>query len=162
HMENITKVDLSRRPFTLWDDSGRTLKTETVIIATGASAKWLNVPGEADYANRGVSACATCDRAFFKGAAGLVVGGGDTAAQEADYPAETVDQVLWGDRRDEFRASKIMQHRVLGNPKISVVWNTVVEEIGGAGKRMTGAKVRNVKTGEVVTLDAGGLLVAMG
>jgi thioredoxin reductase (NADPH) len=162
HMENITKVDLSRRPFTLWDESGRTLKTETVIIATGASAKWLNVPGEADYANRGVSACATCDGAFFKGEDVLVVGGGDTAMEEATYLAKIVNKVTLLHRRDEFRASKIMQHRVLTNPKISVVWNTVVEEIVGDGKRMTGAKVRNVKTGEIVPVAAGGLFVAIG
>jgi len=162
HMENVMKVDLSARPFTLEDESGRTSKTQTVIIATGASAKWLNVPGEADYSNRGVSACATCDGAFFKGEDVFVVGGGDTAMEEATYLAKIVKRVTVLHRRDEFRASKIMQHRVLQNPKISVVWNTVVEEILGDGKRMTGARVKNVKTGEVVTLPAGGLFVAIG
>ena len=162
HMENVTKVDLSARPFTLWDESGRTVKTETVIIATGASAKWLNIPGEADYTNRGVSACATCDGAFFKGEDVLVVGGGDTAMEEATYLAKIVNRVTLLHRRDQFRASTIMQHRVLSNPKISVVWNTVAEEILGDGKRMTGARVRNVKTGEVMTLRAGGLFVAIG
>jgi len=162
HMENVTKVDLSARPFTLQDESGRTLKTQTLIIATGASAKWLNVPGEAEYTNRGVSACATCDGAFFKGEEVFVVGGGDTAMEEATYLAKIVKKVTVLHRRDQFRASKIMQHRVLGNPKISVVWNTVVEEILGDGKRMTGARVKNVKTGEVMTLSAGGLFVAIG
>ena len=162
HMENVMKVDLSVRPFTLWDESGRTLKSETIIIATGASAKWLNVPGEGDYTNRGVSACATCDGAFFKGEDVFVVGGGDTAMEEASYLAKIVNRVTLLHRRDQFRASKIMQHRVLQNPKISVVWNTVVEEIVGNGKRMTGARVKNVKTGEVVTLPAGGLFVAIG
>jgi thioredoxin reductase (NADPH) len=162
HMENVMKVDLSARPFTLEDESGRTVKTQTVIIATGASAKWLNVPGEAEYTNRGVSACATCDGAFFKGEDVFVVGGGDTAMEEATYLAKIVKHVTVLHRRDEFRASKIMQHRVLQNPKISVVWNTVVEEVLGDGKRMNGARVKNVKTGEVVSLPAGGLFVAIG
>ena len=162
HLENVMKVDLSKRPFTLEDESGRTVKTQTLIVATGASAKWLNVAGEADYTNRGVSACATCDGAFFKGEDVFVVGGGDTAMEEASYLAKIVKHVTVLHRRDEFRASKIMQHRVLGNPKISVVWNTVVEEILGNGKRMSGARVRNVKTGEVMTMDAGGLFVAIG
>ena len=162
HLENVMKVDLSKRPFTLEDESGRTVKTQTLIVATGASAKWLNVPGEAEYTNRGVSACATCDGAFFKGEDVFVVGGGDTAMEEATYLAKIVNKVILLHRRDQFRASKIMQHRVLGNPKISVVWNTVVEEILGNGKRMSGARVRNVKTGEVMTMDAGGLFVAIG
>jgi thioredoxin reductase (NADPH) len=162
HLENVMKVDLAARPFTLWDESGRTVKTQTIIVATGASAKWLNVPGEAEYTNRGVSACATCDGAFFKGEEVFVVGGGDTAMEEATYLAKIVDKVILLHRRDQFRASKIMQHRVLSNPKISVVWNTVVEEILGNGKRMSGARVRNVKTGEVMTMAAGGLFVAIG
>jgi thioredoxin reductase (NADPH) len=162
HMENVVEVDLSARPFTLKDESGRTVKTKTVIIATGASAKWLNVPGEAEYGNRGVSACATCDGAFFKGEDVLVVGGGDTAMEEATYLAKIVNKVTLLHRREKFRASKIMQHRVLSNPKISVVWNTVIEEILGDGKRVTGARVRNCKTDEVMTLSAGGVFVAIG
>ena len=162
HMENVTKLDLSKRPFTLWDESGRTVRTRTIIAATGAAAKWLSVPGEADYANRGVSACATCDGAFFKGEDVLVVGGGDTAMEEANYLAKIVNKVTLLHRRDQFRASKIMQHRVLTNPKISVVWNTVVEEVLGDGKRLTGARVRNVKSTESITLSAGGLFVAIG
>jgi len=162
HMENVMKVDLSARPFTLVDESGRTEKTETLIIATGASAKWLSVPGEAEYANRGVSACATCDGAFFKGEEVFVVGGGDTAMEEATYLAKIVNKVTLLHRRDQFRASKIMQHRVLTNPKVSVVWNTVVEEVLGDGKRVTGVRVRNCKTGEVMTLSGGGLFVAIG
>ena len=162
HMENVMGVDLSARPFTLTDESGRTVKTETLIVATGASAKWLNVPGEAEYTNRGVSACATCDGAFFKGEEVFVVGGGDTAMEEATYLAKIVNKVTLLHRRDQFRASKIMQHRVMTNPKIAVVWNTVVEEILGDGKRMTGARVKNLKTGEAMTLSAGGLFVAIG
>ena len=162
HLENVTKVDLSSRPFTLWDESDRTIKTETVIIATGASAKWLNVPGETEYTNRGVSACATCDGAFFKGEDVFVVGGGDTAMEEATYLAKIVNRVTVLHRRDQFRASKIMQHRVLQNPKISVVWNVTVEEVLGDGKRMTGARVRNCKSGEETIIGAGGLFVAIG
>ncbi len=162
HLENVMKVDLSARPFTLWDESGRAVKTRTVIIATGASAKWLCVPGETEYANRGVSACATCDGAFFKGEEVFVVGGGDTAMEEATYLAKIVNKVTLLHRRDQFRASKIMQHRVLSNPKISVVWNTVVEEVLGDGKRVTGVRVRNVKTGEVMSLSGGGVFVAIG
>jgi thioredoxin reductase (NADPH) len=162
HMENIVRVDLSARPFTLWPESGGSVRTETLIIATGASAKWLNVPGEAEYSNRGVSACATCDGAFFKGEDVLVVGGGDTAMEEATYLAKIVNKVTLLHRREEFRASKIMQHRVLTNPKISVVWNTVVEEVLGDGKRLTGARVKNCKSGETTTLPAGGLFVAIG
>jgi thioredoxin reductase (NADPH) len=162
HMENVMKVDLSRRPFTLTDESGRTVRTRTVIIATGASAKWLKVPGEADYTNRGVSACATCDGAFFKGEEVLVVGGGDTAMEEATYLSKIVKKVTVLHRRETFRASKIMQHRVLQNPKISVVWNVTVEEVLGDGKRMTGARVRNCKSGEETIIGAGGLFVAIG
>jgi len=162
HLENVMKVDLSVRPFILSDESGRTVKTQTLIVATGASAKWLNVPGEAEYTNRGVSACATCDGAFFKGEEVFVVGGGDTAMEEATYLSKIVNRVILLHRRDQFRASKIMQHRVLNNPKISVVWNTLVEEVLGNGKRMSGARVRNCKTGEVMTMDAGGLFVAIG
>ncbi|HZX42988.1 MAG TPA: thioredoxin-disulfide reductase [Myxococcaceae bacterium] len=162
HMENVMKVDLSARPFTLTDESGRTVRTKTVIIATGASAKWLCVPGETEYANRGVSACATCDGAFFKGEEVFVVGGGDTAMEEATYLAKIVNKVTLLHRRDQFRASKIMQHRVLSNPKISVVWNTVVEEVLGDGKRVTGVRVRNVKAGEVMSLSGGGVFVAIG
>jgi len=162
HMENVERVDLSQRPYTLVDESGRTVKTKTVIIATGASAKWLNIPGEAEYTNRGVSACATCDGAFFKGEEVIVVGGGDTAMEEATYLSKIVEKVILVHRRDSFRASKIMQHRVLSNPKVEVVWNTTVEEVLGDGKRVTGARVMNCKTGETMTLSAGGLFVAIG
>ena len=162
HLENVLKVDLTKRPFTLEDESGRTVKTRTVIIATGASAKWLKVPGEAEYTNRGVSACATCDGAFFKGEEVLVVGGGDTAMEEATYLSKIVKKVSILHRRDTFRASKIMQHRVLQNPKISVVWDVTVEEVLGDGKKITGARVRNCRTGEETIISAGGLFVAIG
>ncbi len=162
HLENITRVDLARRPYHLTSESGRKLQSETIIVATGATAKWLGVPGEVEYRNRGVSACATCDGAFFKGLHVLVVGGGDTAMEEASYLAKLASKVTLVHRRDSFRASKIMQHRVLKNPKVAVVWDTVVEELLGDGKSFTGARVRNVRTQEATTLHAGGLFVAIG
>jgi thioredoxin reductase (NADPH) len=161
HMENVVKVDFSSRPFLLQGESV-SVRSETVIISTGASAKWLNVKGEDLYKNRGVSACATCDGAFFKKQDVLVVGGGDTAMEEATYLAKIVGHVTLLHRRDTFRASKIMQERVLKNPKISVMWNTVVEEVVGNEKGMTGAVVRNVKTNDTQLLSATGLFVAIG
>lgn len=161
HMENIEKVDLKRRPFMLTSESG-TAEAETIIIATGASAKWLNIPGEADYTNRGVSACATCDGAFFKNQDVIVVGGGDTAMEEATYLAKIVKHVTVVHRRDSFRASKIMAHRVLSNPKISVLWDSAVEEVLGNTKSMTGARLLNLKTGAKTDFVATGLFVAIG
>ena len=161
HMENVVKVDFSSRPFLIQGESA-SYRSESVIIATGASAKWLNVKGEDLYKNRGVSACATCDGAFFKKQDVLVVGGGDTAMEEATYLAKIVNHVTLLHRRDTLRASKIMQERVLKNPKISVMWNTVVEEVVGNEKGMTGAVVRNVKTNDTQLLNATGLFVAIG
>jgi thioredoxin reductase (NADPH) len=161
HMENVVKVDLSSRPFLIQGESV-SYRSETVIISTGASAKWLNVKGEDLYKNRGVSACATCDGAFFKKQDVLVVGGGDTAMEEATYLAKIVNKVTLLHRRDSLRASKIMQERVLNNPKISVMWNTVVDEVVGNEKGMTGAVVRNLKTNDTQLLSATGLFVAIG
>ena len=161
HMENVVKVDFSSRPFLLQGESV-SYRSEAVIISTGASAKWLSVKGEDLYKNRGVSACATCDGAFFKKQDVLVVGGGDTAMEEATYLAKIVGHVTLLHRRDTLRASKIMQERVLNNPKISVMWNTVVEEVVGNEKGMSGAVVRNVKTNDTQLLNATGLFVAIG
>jgi thioredoxin reductase (NADPH) len=161
HMENVVKVDFSSRPFLIQGESV-SYRSETVIISTGASAKWLNVKGEDLYKNRGVSACATCDGAFFKKQDVLVVGGGDTAMEEATYLAKIVNKVTLLHRRDSLRASKIMQERVLNNPKISVMWNSVVDEVVGNEKGMTGAVVRNVKTNDTQLLTATGLFVAIG
>jgi thioredoxin reductase (NADPH) len=161
HMENVVKVDLSSRPFLVQGESV-SYRSETVIIATGASAKWLGVKGEDTFKNRGVSACATCDGAFFKKQDVLVVGGGDTAMEEATYLAKIVGHVTLLHRRDTFRASKIMQERVLNNPKITVMWNSVVDEVQGNEKGMTGAVVRNVKTNDTQVLKATGLFVAIG
>jgi thioredoxin reductase (NADPH) len=161
HMENVVKVDFSKRPFFLQGESV-SCYSQTVIIATGASAKWLGVKGEDAYKNRGVSACATCDGAFYKGQDVLVVGGGDTAMEEATYLAKIVKSVTLVHRRDTLRASKIMQERVLKNPKISPMWDSVVEEVVGNEKGMTGAVLRNLKTGDTRLLNATGLFVAIG
>ncbi|RKH01634.1 thioredoxin-disulfide reductase [Corallococcus praedator] len=162
HMENITKVDFSQRPFLLESESGMQVRSETVIISTGATAKWLNVKGEDTYKNRGVSACATCDGAFYKKQDVLVVGGGDTAMEEATYLAKIVNHVTLIHRRDSLRASKVMQERALNNPKISFLWNSAVEEVVGNNKGMTGAVVRNLKTNDSQLVTATGLFVAIG
>ncbi len=161
HMENVVKVDFSQRPFLLQGESV-SYRSETVIISTGATAKWLEVKGEDAYKNRGVSACATCDGAFFKNQDVLVVGGGDTAMEEATYLAKIVKHVTVIHRRDTLRASKVMQERALQNPKISFLWNSAVEEVVGGPKGMTGAVVRNLKTGDSQLLNATGLFVAIG
>jgi thioredoxin reductase (NADPH) len=160
-MENVLRVDFSKRPFVLEGESHSVL-ARTVIIATGATAKWLNVPGEDIYKNRGVSACATCDGAFFKNQDVLVVGGGDTAMEEASYLAKMCRQVTLIHRRDSLRASKIMQRRVLENPKVRPLWNSAVEEVLGDASGMVGAVVKNVKTGERSEIKANGLFVAIG
>lgn len=162
HMENVVKVDFSQRPFLIESESGIRVRSETVIISTGATAKWLGVKGEDKYKNRGVSACATCDGAFFKNQEVIVVGGGDTAMEEATYLAKIVKHVTLVHRRDTLRASKVMQERALKNPKISFLWNSAVEEVMGNEKGMTGAVVRNLKTGDSQLLTATGLFVAIG
>ncbi|OJH40758.1 thioredoxin-disulfide reductase [Cystobacter ferrugineus] len=161
HMENVVKVDLSKRPFFIQGESV-SCYSETVIIATGASAKWLHIKGEDQFKNRGVSACATCDGAFYKNQDVLVVGGGDTAMEEATYLAKIVKSVTVVHRRDTLRASKVMQERALKNPKISFVWDSAVEEVVGNERGMTGAVVRNLKTGDARQVEATGLFVAIG
>ena len=159
--ENVVKVDLKQRPFRITGES-REVEADAVIIATGASARWLNVKGEDQFKNRGVSSCATCDGAFFKRQKVLVVGGGDTAMEEATYLAKIVDHVTVVHRRDTLRASKIMQERALKNPKISFVWDTAVEEVLGDAKGMNAARLVNLRTKEVTTVQATGLFVAIG
>jgi len=161
HMENVVKLDLSKRPFFIQGES-ESCYSETIIIATGATAKWLNVKGEDTYKNRGVSACATCDGAFFKNQDVLVVGGGDTAMEEATYLAKIVKSVTVVHRRDSLRASKVMQDRALNNPKISFLWDSAVDEVVGDNKGMTGAVVRNLKTNDTKLVAATGLFVAIG
>jgi thioredoxin reductase (NADPH) len=135
---------------------------QSVIIATGASAKWTGVKGEDTFMNRGVSACATCDGFFFKGADVLVVGGGDTAMEEAHYLSKLCNSVTVIHRRDTLRASKIMQDRAKANPKIKFLWDSVIEEIVGDAKGVTGAIVKNVKTGDSKKVEAKGVFIAIG
>ncbi|HVV49453.1 MAG TPA: thioredoxin-disulfide reductase [Polyangia bacterium] len=160
---DVTAVDFAERPFKLTSTEG-SLLAETVIIATGASAKWLGIPSEQKFQNYGVSACATCDGALFKGRDLVVVGGGDTAMEEANFLTRFATKVSIVHRREEFRASKIMLERASNNPKIELVTNAVIEEILGELPRpgVTGVKLRDTRSGEVRVLAAGGVFVAIG
>ena len=158
--EDVTAIDFSKRPFRLTTDSGEYL-ARTIIIATGASAKWLELPSEQRLQGRGVSACATCDGFFFKGKEVAVIGGGDTAMEEANFLSRYASHVTVIHRRDTLRASKIMQDRAFKNPKISFIWDTDVAEVLG-DEAVTGLQLRNVKTGEESILPVQGLFLAIG
>lgn len=159
----IEKVDFSKRPFICKDDHGNEIEAETVIIATGASARWLGIESEKRLYGQGVSACATCDGYFYKGMDVAVVGGGDTACEEANYLSTLCNKVYLIHRRNELRASKAMQQRVLSNPKIEMIWDTTTEEICGDDlDGVTGANLKNVKTGETRHIDIAGFFVAIG
>ena len=159
---HVTEVDLSERPFTI-RAGDQTWRAATVIVATGASARWLDIPGEAALRGRGVSACATCDGFFFRDRELLVVGGGDTAMEEATFLTKFASKVTIVHRRDEFRASKVMQARALDNPKVEVIWNTVVERILGEDDgAVTGAVLRDVVTGETTEVRTDGVFMAIG
>ncbi|MCX7819600.1 MAG: thioredoxin-disulfide reductase [Kiritimatiellae bacterium] len=156
-------VDLSGEPLKVTLDNGQTLKTRTLIIATGARAKYLGLPSEQALIGHGVSACATCDGAFFRGVPVCVVGGGDTAMEEATFLTRYASEVIIIHRRDKFRASPIMAQRALSNPKIRVMWNSVVEEVHDpAQRKVVGVTVRNVLTGERSRLEVGGYFCAIG
>lgn len=157
----VTSVDFSSRPFKLTVGE-EVVEAESVIVATGAQAKWLDVPGEKEYQGRGVSACATCDGFFFKEKNILVVGGGDSAMEEAMFLTRFATHVTVIVRSDTLRASKIMAARAEKNEKISFVWNTQVQEVVGDGTKMTGAKLMNSKTQEMTEMTADGLFVAIG
>ena len=160
----ITEVDFSRHPFVCKADSGDTYIAEAVIIATGAQARWLGLESEQAYQGRGVSACATCDGFFFRGKDVCVVGGGNSAVEEALYLTNHARKVTVIHRRDTFRAEKILQDRLFRHPKITVVWDNVVEAILGGGEpaAVTGVRLRNVKTGATSELPAEGVFVAIG
>jgi thioredoxin reductase (NADPH) len=158
----ITQVDFSQRPFKVTTDDGKTVYAETVIIATGATAKYLGLESEVRYNGHGVSACATCDGFFYRGQDVAVVGGGDTAAEEASYLAKMTRRVYLIVRRDELRASKAMQHRVMNTPNIEILWNHITREVLGDGKVVTGVLLENVKTGEAKQIDVQGFFVAIG
>jgi thioredoxin reductase (NADPH) len=158
--KNVTKVDFSKRPFTVWVEEDK-FEAQTVIVSTGASAKWLGIESEKRLMGRGVSACATCDGAFFKNVDVVVVGGGDTAMEEASFLTRFAKQVYLVHRRDQFRASKIMQDRVLKNPKIKPIYDSAVEEILG-DKGVSGVKLKNFKTGQTSELKCEGVFMAIG
>jgi thioredoxin reductase (NADPH) len=159
----IEKVAFSKRPFICKDDHGNEIEAETVIIATGASARWLGIESEKRLYGQGVSACATCDGYFYKGMDVAVVGGGDTACEEANYLSTLCNKVYLIHRRNELRASKAMQQRVLSNPKIEMIWDSTTEEICGDDlDGVTGANLKNVKTGETRHIDIAGFFVAIG
>ena len=162
--DTILDIDFSRRPFRCVGDSGDVYLAETLIIATGAQARWLGLESEKKFQGFGVSACATCDGFFFREKEVVIVGGGNTAVEEAIYLTNHATKVTMIHRRDHFRAEKIMQDRLFRNPKINVVWNSVVEEVLGETDPLgvTGVKVKNVQTGEVSTIPCDGFFVAIG
>jgi thioredoxin reductase (NADPH) len=162
--DDVVKVDFTKRPFTVWvGDEKQEYRARTVIIATGAQAKWLGLPSEKLLQGKGVSACAVCDGAFFRNQDVIVVGGGDTAMEEATYLSGLCKSVTLVHRRGEFRASKTMQARVLSNPKIKPLYYSAVEEILDASRgEVTGALVKNLETGDSHLVSATGLFVAIG
>lgn len=160
----VVKADLSQRPFRLECDSGEVWLAETLIIATGAQAKWLGLETEQKFQGFGVSACATCDGFFYRGKEVVVVGGGNTAVEEALFLTNFASKVTVVHRRDEFRAEKILQERLFAHPKIEVVWNAAVHEVTGTTDPLgvTGVKLKDVNTGEVRELNADGVFIAIG
>ncbi len=157
----VTQVDFTSRPHKITVDDQVKIESETVIISTGASAKWLGLESETRLNGRGVSACAVCDGFFFRGQEVAIVGAGDTACEEASYLANICSKVYMIVRRDEMRASQIMQNRVKNNPKIEILWNSETEEILGE-EEVTGVKVLNNKTGEIREIGISGFFVAIG
>ena len=160
----VLEADLSKRPFTLKLDSGAVIQAETLIIATGAQAKWLGLDSEQKFQGFGVSACATCDGFFYRGKEVIVVGGGNTAVEEALFLTNFASKVTVVHRRDEFRAERILQERLFAHPKIEVIWNSEVAEVKGTTEPLgvTGAMLRNLKTGEFTELSCDGFFVAIG
>jgi thioredoxin reductase (NADPH) len=162
--DEATSIDVTGRPFKVNLGDNGPLFAHAVIIASGASAKWLGLPGEQRLMGKGVSACATCDGFFFRGKVVTVVGGGDTAMEEANYLTRHASKVIVIHRRDEFRASKIMAQRVIENPKIAIMWNSVPTEIlsDAEGMKVSAVRVKNVKTDEVQDVACDGFFVAIG
>jgi thioredoxin reductase (NADPH) len=158
----IVSVDLKSNPKKAVGDSGDIYLADTVIITTGAQAKWLGIPSEEQYKGKGVSACATCDGFFYKGKEVIIVGGGNTAVEEAIFLTNFASRVTVIHRRDSFRAEKIMQDRLFNNPKINVIWDSALEEVTGDSKGVTGAKIRDVKTNKITEIKASGVFVAIG
>lgn len=164
----VVEADISARPFRLRGDSGTVYTCDALIIATGAKAKWLGIPSEQTFMGYGVSACATCDGFFYRGKDVVVVGGGNTAVEEALYLSNLARKVTVIHRRDEFRAERILQERLMQRDNVEILWDSVVEEIVGETSRaplppsVTGIRIRNVKTGEVSELSVDGVFIAIG
>jgi thioredoxin reductase (NADPH) len=162
--DHINEVDFSKRPFTLKGDSGNSYTADSVIISTGAQAKWLGLESEKKFQGYGVSGCATCDGFFFKGREVLVIGGGNTAVEEALFLANLASKVTIVHRRDSLRAEKILQERVFKHEKIEVLWDHTLEEVLGTENpnSVTGAKLKHVETGKITELEAEGIFIAIG
>jgi thioredoxin reductase (NADPH) len=160
----VTKLELAQRPFRLTCDSGDVYLAETVILATGAQARWLGTPSEEKFKGFGVSACATCDGFFYRGKEVIVVGGGNTAVEEALFLTNFASQVTIVHRRDHFRAERILQDRLFKHPKIKVVWDSAIDEICGTENpgKVTHVRLKNVKTGTLTELPADGVFIAIG
>jgi thioredoxin reductase (NADPH) len=162
--DHVNTADLSRRPFRLVCDSGDVYMAETLVIATGAQARWLDLPSEQKFRGHGVSACATCDGFFYKGKEVMVIGGGNTAVEEALFLTNFASKVTVVHRRDAFRAERILQDRLFRNPKISVIWDSALDTVLGSESppKVVGAAIRNVKTGAVTEHRTDGIFIAIG
>jgi thioredoxin reductase (NADPH) len=160
----VVDLDLSQRPFKLTCDSGDVYIAETVILATGAQARWLGIPSEQTYKGFGVSACATCDGFFYRGKEVMVVGGGNTAVEEALFLTNFASAVTIVHRRDHFRAERILQERLFKHPKIKVIWDSAIDEICGSDgpTKVTHVRLKNVKTGALSEVRADGVFIAIG
>jgi len=163
-MDHITSVDLSRRPFELTGDGGAQYTADSLIICTGAQARWLGLDSETTFQGHGVSACATCDGFFYRGKEVMVVGGGNTAVEEALFLTNFASRVTLVHRRDSLRSEKILQERLFKNPKIEIIWDTTLEEVIGDTdpKSVTAARLKNVKTGDLVDRPVDGIFIAIG
>jgi thioredoxin reductase (NADPH) len=162
--DHVNWVELGQRPFRILCDSGDIYTAESLVIATGAQARWLDIPSEQGFRGHGVSACATCDGFFYRGREVIVVGGGNTAVEEALFLTNFANKVMVVHRRDAFRAERILQERLFRHPKIEVVWDSVLEEVRGdeSPRKVTSAAIRNVKTGAITEIRADGIFIAIG
>lgn len=162
--DHIIEVDFSKKPFTLKGDSGNIYTADSVILATGASAKWLGLPTEKKFQGYGVSGCATCDGFFFRNKPVMVIGGGNTAVEEALYLTNHASKVTLVHRRDTLRAEKIMQERLFKHPKVEVIWDSALEEVVGSENPLsvTAAKIKNLKTNKISEIKVDGIFVAIG
>src|SRR5215203_4642618 len=162
--DHVNDLDLSQRPFRLTCDSGEIYLADAVVLATGAQARWLDLPSEEKFKGFGVSACATCDGFFYRGKEVFVIGGGNTAVEEALFLTKFASKVTVVHRRDHFRAERILQDRLFKNPKISVIWDSAIDEIRGDDNpsKVTSVRLKNVKTGTLTELPADGVFIAIG